>query len=119
MTVLKLIEQAASLIGTVGIEDSRIAKIAQNAVNRIYCEVCFSEGKEFTEIKSINDEIKVDEIREFEEEIGVKGEIEKITWIDNHEELVFEQEASLLKVFCTGFIYGLNYCVRVAEIKIK
>jgi len=61
MTALKLIEQAASLIGTVGIEDSRIAEIAKNAVNRIYCEICFNEGIEFSEIKSINDEIKVSE----------------------------------------------------------
>lgn len=47
------------------------------------------------------------------------GEIEKITWMDNGETLQFEQDASLLKVFCTGFIYGISYCVRVAEIKIK
>ena len=47
------------------------------------------------------------------------GEVEKIIWIDNDEELQFEQEPSLLKVFCTGFTAGVSYCVRVAEIKIK
>ena len=47
------------------------------------------------------------------------GEIEKITWMDNSEELQFAQDDSLLKVFCTGFVYGIHYCVRVAEIKLK
>ena len=47
------------------------------------------------------------------------GEIEKISWMDNNEELRFTQENDLLKVFCTGFNYGKAYCVRVAEIKLK
>lgn len=62
---------------------------------------------------SFNDE-KISHFPDFD-----AGKIEKITWMDNGEELQFEQENSLLKVFCTGFIYGISYCVRVAEVKLK
>lgn len=45
--------------------------------------------------------------------------VDSIFWMDNFEELAFRQEAGRLQVCLTGFEYGRNLCVRVAEIKFK
>lgn len=45
--------------------------------------------------------------------------IEKIEWMDNGEELAFEQTGNQLSVACTGYPYGVDYCVRVARAYVK
>lgn len=50
---------------------------------------------------------------------GVFKNIKKIKWIDNDEKLSFVQDEAtgVLTVNATGFKYGVNYVVRVAEIE--
>lgn len=50
---------------------------------------------------------------------GVFKKINKIRWMDNQEELDFIQnpEQGVLTVNATGFKYGTNYVVRVAEVE--
>jgi alpha-L-fucosidase len=50
---------------------------------------------------------------------GVKGKIKSIHWTDNGEELSFTQEGETLKVGCTGYRYGTNLVVRVAEAEME
>ena len=47
---------------------------------------------------------------------GVKEKVNKITWLDNGEELSFRQDGETLAVDCTGFTYGKSLVVRVAKI---
>jgi len=44
-------------------------------------------------------------------------QVASVTWMDNGESLSFRQEKDVLSVNLTGFAYGQNLCVRVAEIK--
>ena len=46
---------------------------------------------------------------------GVDGEIKSVKWVDNGEELQFEQNGKESKIYATGFPYGTNYVVRIAE----
>lgn len=48
---------------------------------------------------------------------GIEGTVKKITWLDNGEELAFEQKGSSLSVTCTGFTYGFSLVVRIAKIE--
>lgn len=50
--------------------------------------------------------------------IGVFNDIKTIKWMDNEEELSFIQDpdSGVLTVNTTGFRYGANYIVRVAEV---
>lgn len=50
---------------------------------------------------------------------GFEYEPESVVWLDNGEPLAFEKNGSKLTVKCTNYKYGQNYCVRVAEIKVK
>ncbi len=45
--------------------------------------------------------------------------VESIRWMDNDEELKFTQDGDKLNVYCTGYPYGVSYCVRVAKVKVK
>lgn len=42
-----------------------------------------------------------------------------VKWMDNNQELEFNQNGDNLTVHCTGYNYGTNYCVRVAKITLK
>lgn len=46
---------------------------------------------------------------------NVPGRIANLHWVDNGRELEFEQEGGSLNINCTGFPYGVNLVVRVAE----
>ncbi|MBE6563008.1 MAG: alpha-L-fucosidase [Ruminococcaceae bacterium] len=46
----------------------------------------------------------------------VKGEVRSVKWTDNGEELSFTQDGEHLIVNATGFPYGKNFVVRVAEV---
>lgn len=46
-------------------------------------------------------------------------QIESIKWMDNNEELEFSQKDDKVLINFTGFSYGQNLCVRVAQIKFK
>lgn len=46
---------------------------------------------------------------------GVDGKIKSVKWVDNGEELQFEQNGKESKIYATGFPYGTNYVVRIAE----
>ena len=50
---------------------------------------------------------------------GVDEKIEKVYWMDNDEELSFENEDGNLSVYATNFPYGKSTCVRVAKAIIK
>ena len=50
---------------------------------------------------------------------GFEYEPESVVWLDNGETLAFENNGGKLTVKCTNYKYGQNYCVRVAEIKVK
>lgn len=50
---------------------------------------------------------------------GFTGEIASIQWMDNGEALAFEACKDTVTVKCTDYKYGKNYCVRVAEIRLK
>lgn len=49
---------------------------------------------------------------------GLKRKVASIRWLDNGEELSFTQdeEAGTLRFYATGYPYGVNYVVRVAEV---
>lgn len=49
---------------------------------------------------------------------GVEGTVESIRWTDCDEALNFTQDGSQLTVDCTGYPYGKNLVVRVAEAEI-
>ncbi len=46
----------------------------------------------------------------------VKGKVKSVRWTDNGEELSFTQDGEHLIVNATGFPYGKNFVVRVAEV---
>ena len=50
---------------------------------------------------------------------GVLDKIKSIKWIDNGEQLVFTQNGDALTLGATGFAYGRNLVVRVAEAEIE
>ena len=50
---------------------------------------------------------------------GIKGKIKSIRWTDRDEALSFTQEGETLKINCTGFPYGSDLVVRVAEAEIE
>ena len=47
----------------------------------------------------------------------VKGKVQSVRWTDNVEELSFTQDSEHLTVNATGYPYGRNYVVRVAEVE--
>nr|MBQ4319444.1 alpha-L-fucosidase [Clostridia bacterium] len=47
---------------------------------------------------------------------GFADEIKSIKWLDNNEELKFTQNNGILSVYATGFEYGKQLVVRVAEV---
>ena len=50
---------------------------------------------------------------------GFDKELASVRWMDNQEELAFERCNDTLTVMCTDYKYGKNYCVRVAEMRVK
>jgi len=44
--------------------------------------------------------------------------IKKVTWLDNGEEVPFEQKDGETTVFCTPYAYGANYVVRIAKMEL-
>ena len=46
-------------------------------------------------------------------------EIARISWLDNAEQLDFEQKDGETTLYCKPYLYGENYVVRVAKIEIK
>jgi hypothetical protein len=50
---------------------------------------------------------------------GVKGKVKSVRWVDNGEVLDFAQEGETLKIDCTGYPYGTNLVVRIAEAEIE
>lgn len=49
----------------------------------------------------------------------VKGTVKSVKWTDNGEELSFNQDGEHLVINATGFPYGKNYVVRVAEVSFE
>ena len=47
---------------------------------------------------------------------GIDGKVCSIRWTDCDETLAFAQEGDILRVECTGYPYGKNLVVRVAEV---
>jgi len=47
---------------------------------------------------------------------GLIDEVKSIKWLDNNEELKFTQNNGILSVYATGFEYGKQLVVRVAEV---
>ncbi len=50
---------------------------------------------------------------------NVSEEIESICWMDNGQEMEFEQKDGDFSLFAIGYPYGMSTCVRVAKAKIK
>ncbi len=50
---------------------------------------------------------------------GVPGRISNLHWVDNDEVLEFTQDGSTVTMNCTGYPYGMNLVVRVAEADIE
>ena len=50
---------------------------------------------------------------------GFAGELDSVRWMDNGEALAFESCNGTVTVKCTDYKYGKNYCVRVAEMRVK
>ena len=50
---------------------------------------------------------------------GIEENIASISWMDNGEELKFEQEGNRLTLHATSYPYGLSTCVRVARATLK
>ncbi len=50
---------------------------------------------------------------------GVKEKIKSIRWTDRDESLSFVQDGEILKINCTGYPYGTDLVVRVAEAEIE
>ena len=51
--------------------------------------------------------------------VGVKDRVKSIRWTDCDEELSFAQDGEKLTVNCTGYSYGKNLAVRIAEAEIE
>ena len=49
----------------------------------------------------------------------VKGRVKSVRWTDNGEELEFSQDGEHLVMNATGFPYGKNFVVRVAEVEFE
>ncbi len=49
----------------------------------------------------------------------VKSRVKRVAWTDNGEELRFSQDGEHLIIDATGFPYGKNYVVRVAEVEFE
>ena len=47
---------------------------------------------------------------------GFARPVRAVRWVDNGESLAFEQDGGTLRVNCTGYEYGKNLVVRVAEV---
>ncbi len=50
---------------------------------------------------------------------GIGGKLKSVKWVDNGEELQVKQNGSEADIFTTGFPYGANYVVRIAEAEIE
>lgn len=50
---------------------------------------------------------------------GVKGKIRCVHWTDNGEALSFSQDGETVSIHCTGYPYGRNLVVRVAEAELE
>lgn len=50
---------------------------------------------------------------------GVNGKIKSVKWTDNGETLQFKQDGNTAEIFTTGYPYGTNYVVRVAEAEVE
>ena len=50
---------------------------------------------------------------------GVKGKIKSVRWTDCDEMLSFTQDGETVTIDCTGYPYGSNLVVRVAEAEIE
>lgn len=52
---------------------------------------------------------------------GVTGNIAKITWLDNEEEIKFMQDTKkqMLTIDANGYTYGSDWCVRIAKIQFE
>lgn len=50
---------------------------------------------------------------------GVNGKIKSVRWTDCDEELSFTQDGETVKIDCTGYPYGSNLVVRVAEAELE
>ena len=46
---------------------------------------------------------------------GLTGKLRSVKWVDNGESLDFRQIEGSAEIFATGFPYGANYVVRIAE----
>ena len=49
---------------------------------------------------------------------GLTGRLKSVKWVDNGEALDFRQNEGSAEIFATGFPYGANYVVRIAEAEI-
>jgi alpha-L-fucosidase len=50
---------------------------------------------------------------------GVNEKIKSVHWVDNGKQLDFMQDGSEVKINCTGYPYGTNLVVRIAEAEIE
>jgi alpha-L-fucosidase len=50
---------------------------------------------------------------------GVNGKIKSVRWTDCDETLSFTQDGETVKIDCTGYHYGTNLVVRVAEAEME
>ena len=50
---------------------------------------------------------------------GVKGKIKSVKWTDNGESLAFTQDGENVTIDCTGYPYGTNLVVRIAEAEME
>ena len=50
---------------------------------------------------------------------GIREKVKRVRWTDCDEWLDFSQEGEMLRLHCTGFPYGKNLIVRVAEAEIE
>ncbi|MCL2518228.1 MAG: alpha-L-fucosidase, partial [Oscillospiraceae bacterium] len=53
----------------------------------------------------------------FKQFTGVDKAAKSVKWIDNDKQLEFNQDGDILNVNCTGYEYGRNLVVRVAEVE--
>lgn len=54
-----------------------------------------------------------------EKSFALDKEIARISWVDNGEELDFEQKDGETTLYCKPHLYGENYVVRIAKIEVK
>lgn len=50
---------------------------------------------------------------------NLPGKVKSVRWVDNGEELEFRQDENGLVMNCTGYEYGCNFVVRVAEAELE